>query len=632
MTTVTFSLNPIPKWYFADQSGKPLGGGFMQARSSLSPNLKKDVFTDASGTQAWPVQNVLVGQILYTDVILFDANGEQGPFFWRFDTANPTDLYDLFLFDANGNPQWTILNYGGNGGSGGGGGTITVVQSEENYIHNNIFWRNQGSLPVITSGTVIAPSNHEGLTAYATSFPLLIPNVGPDIMFVKNNAVATDQVDFLTTDFGPGQVPLTGDVTPPGYLQVTGGASGGEAIKAIQFPVDLNVKNLEQQTMTAIIWAKPVSGNANLTMNFVQYFGAGSVTTPVVTPIPISASPLSPGWNAYVASFQVPSIAGKNVGPGADDATYLQVNFPTNVAFVTSITKPKLYLGSTIIAVFPELTPYDDIEAIINSPRTGDTRTSLNSFAPFGWVQMNDGTIGRDTSASTTRSNADTWPLYNLLWSFPAALAPSFIAGVPTARGLTAIGDFSSNIQIGLTKALGRVFSGAGSLPTSVQSSQTYTVAGSTITVATTANLPTGTPVMVSSTGNNPGPLFPNTTYYVINLSGTTLQLASSLANAVALTNIVFTSTGTGVLTIASASYTVGSTVGEDMHLLTVAEMPSHTHTPSGGGNFMVDQGIGGQRGAGNPGNEVATTSSTGGSNSHNNLQPTTYMNVFIKL
>lgn len=75
----------------------------------------------------------------------------------------------------------------------------------------------------------------------------------------------------------------------------------------------------------------------------------------------------------------------------------------------------------------------------------------------------------------------------------------------------------------------------------------------------------------------------------------------------------------------ASDTYAAGSTGGEATHTLTVNEMPSHSHTYSKWNN--LNQLI--QAGGGYGINEGSyTTSSTGGSQPHNNMPP--YRAVYI--
>lgn len=70
------------------------------------------------------------------------------------------------------------------------------------------------------------------------------------------------------------------------------------------------------------------------------------------------------------------------------------------------------------------------------------------------------------------------------------------------------------------------------------------------ITLSSTSDYPTGTPVVITSTSAVPGGLTADTVYYVIKTSGTTIKLATTAANAAAGTAIDITSTGSGTHTI----------------------------------------------------------------------------------
>lgn len=84
--------------------------------------------------------------------------------------------------------------------------------------------------------------------------------------------------------------------------------------------------------------------------------------------------------------------------------------------------------------------------------------------------------------------------------------------------------------------------------------------------------------------------------------------------------------TGTGL-----TARTVGQSLGEENHVLTVSEMPSHTHAPTGN-NFLMDGAgsVGGvASGGGFAKNNV--TASRGGDGGHNNIQPSYVVKTFIR-
>ena len=78
----------------------------------------------------------------------------------------------------------------------------------------------------------------------------------------------------------------------------------------------------------------------------------------------------------------------------------------------------------------------------------------------------------------------------------------------------------------------------------------------------------------------------------------------------------------------------MGKAGGAEQHTLLTAEVPSHTHTLSGSGNFQRDGGTGRDQAVGdnNAHSEAVTLSSVGGGGAHNNVQPTLVLNSIIKL
>lgn len=532
--TLSYLLGPSPKWVLLDREGGAAGGAKLYTYRQLNKTEEKAVYQDAGGNIPW------------TNPILFDLNGTQGPFYWTVDSADPDETYYLEAYDSQGNLLWTAENYLP-AGSGGGGGNVTTYISILNYITNNQFINHIDETvnPVGVTNLVIAPSNHKGFTpALITPVVGTYGVVGPDIRFTKNNTNATDQITFPL--FALASAPLTGDVTPVDYVryQCTN-SPAGETYKNFQFPITQKVKNLSNQAMTFGVWAAVTATPVTLSAYVRQYFGSGTAASADKRTI-IGTMNLSTTWTWFPITFTVPTVAGESLGtPGQqtnDDALYIQLEMPLGVPCDVLFTKPALFLGD----LDPELEfdSYDQIDSINSTARTGDLKSSYLSSSPLGWVAMNDGSIGNVGSGATNRANQDTFQLYKTIWDGVLdAWAP-----VSTGRGASAIADFIAGKTLTLPRNLGRALAGAG--------------------------------------------------------------------------------TGAGL-----TARVLGQYLGEENHTLTIPEMPSHTHPPLGTAFIQT----GGIQTIASPGggvslSEAVTTGSTGSGTAHNIMQPTSFMNVYIKL
>lgn len=626
MADPTFALGFDPQWYFVDVFGRPLGGGYLASYSSLNNNQIKPIFKDPAGNLPYELVTIPSGSGRNKEAILLAANGTLGPaLYFSFDEDNPSDLYFLTAYDAQGNLQWTMNNYFPSGGSGGS--VITNVFNLVNLITNSVMYRNIGrgdmgvDLIPATTKMVLAPGANTGLANTPSNF-------GPDIQFIKNNSSGTDSVSFPR--FTLGDNTFGQDITPVDYLRYFCTAAGaGETAKYVLFPLTSEAQNLTNQNVQVGIWAKAAAGTPTITLNWLQFYGDGPAASPPATGL-ISNIVLSGAWNFYSFNSTVPNASGKTIGECGNSGLFLQVSLPLNATNDIWMTKPQAFIGA-----IPEndYEPYDVIDGRINTPRTGDTRVTLSNFSqrPFGtgWVPMDDGTIGSVASLATTRASRDTFPLYNLLWnSIDNAWAP-----VTGGRGANAIDDFVNNKPISLTKALGRVF--AGTLNTEVVQAFTVNTGVSTVDLTVpglTTNFYTGVPVKLAVSGGSlplTSPvLIPGATYYVRQISSTVLNLFRTPEDAIANTNVILLLTnGSGTFTIQVTPYALGQYLGEEKHTQTIAELAAHSHTVQVGTAAGAGCAVTALPQTGN-----FNSGTTGSSTPFNVIQPTTYMNVFIKL
>lgn len=452
---ITYTIEPNPHWVVIDNFSKLPNGAAIYTFSNKNPSVFKPAYQNQFGLQ-------------YGQPIVGNGNGTFDPIYWEFNDAFPDEGYTIEVYDQKielgGVLLWKFENLFGGGSAGGGGGTITVQNDLENLVVNGQFFRNIGDQPVaplvsVPALVTLAPSNHAGFVGYANS-----PNngpVGPDIIFAKSGIDSTDTLQFVNVTPGTSNLGAT-NPTPSQFVKYAATAAGTDQYRFIQFPIVKGLQNLSGQTVSVSIWARYASGNSSaVTLNLRQFFGNGGA--PASADVPTSLGTLTLTGNSWtqtiVAGVVIPSVGGKNFGTAGNDALYLQLILAPSDVIDIEFILPSMYLVNSLTSSTVNFHTLDQVDAIIDSPRTGDIRMSLNAFSPYGWVPMNDGTIGSAGSAATTRANVDTYPLYDLIWNtFQANQSLAPMSG--GAYGVNSFTDFDANRRLTLTSQAGRLIAG----------------------------------------------------------------------------------------------------------------------------------------------------------------------------
>lgn len=624
--------------YIVDKTlGTPLAGGIVTFYIDNGGSALKNIY-EQTGPAGGPYTfAILPNPLTLSSVGTFvDPSGNDiEVFYYPYDESSsaenpPVQKYHVKVVSSTNADQFDRYNFPWLG-TGEEPANINAY-TNQNLIVNNEFWRNIGSSFTAfnavdtvtgTSHTTLAPSQHDGFYF-------------PDIQVIKNNP-AVDSITF--GQFTPGSIPTgwENDIVPEFYLDYT--ANGSDTFRCIQIPISLHLLTLGgTANCTLTFQARGISGSPTIAASIYTNAGTGSAFSSTTNIIPATA--LTSDWVKYTNSIAFtfpPSIALADLGAGGDDAFYLQLILPTSSAFELQIAKPSVFLSPPPAPV-NDFSSYDVIDSVINSPRTGDVRTSLNSFAPFGWIAANDSTIGYTGSGAATI--AGTWPLYNLLWnSVNNTFAP--VAG---GRGATAYGDFFTSAKaMTIPLMLGRALLGlppafnvtsytAGSAPSWNSGQNGF------FTLSDTTLLYVGAPVILTGTSLNAAFTSGNLYYAIPAIDGsdtTTLQLATSYANAIAGIGNAIAASGGGTGTSIVLTMCLAGSMGEARHKQLNPELALHTHDAPAGGNFVINAAGGLYNTAGA---SLTTAAQTGnihglsGTSPFNIVQPSIYLNVFLKL
>lgn len=603
-----------------DNVGQLAGGSKLYTYRNLNRTEHKPVYQDAAGT------------LPYTQPVLFDANGTEGPFYWAFDDANADETYYLVALDSDDTLLWTIEGYSPSSGSGGG--NVTTYFNLNNLIANNVFLENVASIsaPTNSTNTYLAPSNQRGFVEISTATG---GAVGPDIRFVKNNTTANDSITF--TAFAAADNPLGSDITPQQYVRYASDGVAGETYKYFQFPIVKDVKNIESQEVTFTCWMRSNIGTPQVTVYSRQYFGSGGGASADERHT-FGAQTLTADWAQYVWNATIPSIVGKTLGACGDDALYIQLQMPLGTTCSIDFIKPSLYIGD--VSPQTAFETYDEIEQIISLPRPGEVRITNSSLIVPGYLPCNNGTIGSSSSMSTLRANSDVFPLYSVVWN---AMSGNEIyaqmldsSSVPVSYGASAEADFAANRQLALTRMVGQTLAGRASYLPSITDTFTVDTGTSTnnLVVTNAANFTVATPVRLTTTGTLPANLVTGQTYYTRIVDGTHIRLFNVISDAITNTDpVTFADNGTGTQTITVYMEADGIVIGNDSETLVAANLPTSFGTVNGTVTANTPRTC---RNDTTPACSLVSSgpgsvTNAGGGQSFSLFQPTTFVNYWLK-
>lgn len=650
---------PMLQDYFSDKNGVAMVAGTITCYHDNSRTTLKNWYYQTGTPGAYiylPLPNPLTLSAAGT---ITDINGvDTIPFFYPYletDNITPDPYYITIVNHAQTN-QITRANFPFLPPQNNSPLTEPVFT---NLIVNNGFWRNvqPNTLNVtpyatvdlsLVTAAIVAPSQHDGFSMH-------------DVVFLKTNTTGTDILTFTPFPVSDNQ-PINNDIVPEYYInhQCTS-PNTGNTQKCYQFPIALHINNLANVNYTVTIQAQNAGSTGaagTIELRLLQFTGTGT-SSPVPQLIANTPIVLTTSWKTWSLTAVFPTAAGLPLGQGADDAYYLQVQMPLNLACNINFTKPSIYLTTDQVPG-NDFQTYSQVDTVINGPRTGDIRVSVNQFYPFGWAPMNDSVIGlklNGLSANAySRANTDTWPLYKLIYEyaqpFDTGANSNLIAQLYTNTGASLVAtnytgnaytDFIANKALALTRMMGQALLGTVPVAAVVGGTFVQTMSGSNsggkilITMTNSAYFFNGQPVTFSVVGGTlPDALVANRVYFVANLNlggANTFNVALTFTDAMAGTVINWGSTpGSGAQFVTSNR--TGTETGEPAHVQLEGELATHSHPGSTivASNFITGAAAGATTYLTPTGSTAVSVAPDGSSRPINITQLSTFYNMFIKL
>jgi hypothetical protein len=649
---------PMLQDYFVDKStGAPLAAGVVTCYSNTNQSVLKNWYYQtgsAPGSYDYlPLSNPLT---LSASGTITDPDGNDViPFFYpvkESDNSTP-EVYYITVVNSQGTSQFVRYNFPFIPETD----TSTDIPTLENLIVNKEFWRNSGTVTLTNPSATLsyfpagfnyaatlAPSQHDGFLM-------------PDMQFIKNVQGGQDVATF--SKFALGYEPFSNtndpnDISPEYYLNhQTNSIQAGETLKVYQWPISFHIQNLQGSSGTATIWLQNNGGaETTLQLYIFQHLGSGVVSpSSVAIGNPITLSAGTTTWTKYVVSFTFPE-APASVSTVNDDAFYFQLGLPLSTECNFNFCKPSIYLGNLKNNTpTNDLWTYDQIDAVISSAHTGDIKQTFRTMYDINYVAANDGTIGSASSNASTRANADTWPLYSVIWNQVTNVNPLFAPiiasdGTIASVGTSAYEDFVANKQVTLGRILGQVLAGTIPFYPAAVAITNNTATPSVFTLGSGTVISKGlghcVPIVFTTGGGGtlPTGILSNTIYYCgyatgLGLASNEFVVAETLDDAIAGVYITVSSSGTSCF-VQVNPYGQGGITGEQRHKLTIAEMPAHNHPGSLPAGTVKDGSTGGTpyytADAGGAAMPDLLITTQGGDAYHNNFQPTTFLNTYIKL
>jgi hypothetical protein len=207
-----------------------------------------------------------------------------------------------------------------------------------------------------------------------------------------------------------------------------------------------DVRTLAGQTVTVLFWAK-ASAARPIAVQIEQNFGTGGSPSAAVSIAPVTVN-LSTDWQAYAATFNVPSVSGKVLGTAGND--YLALNFWTSAgADYNTLSNSLGFQSGDVDITGIHIRRGAVTAAAVDSYRVPDRATELARCQRY--FQVVDG--GGVSYLSSASASQRFWIGYGEKRAVPSVALLSYLSGVAAINAPVYIGTNGAWISLGSASA-----------------------------------------------------------------------------------------------------------------------------------------------------------------------------------
>ncbi len=215
-------------------------------------------------------------------------------------------------------------------------------------------------------------------------------------------------------------------------------AGSTQTVKQVRYKL-FGVRSFAGQTMQVTFYAK-MGSSADISIGATQYFGTGGSPSSDVI-VTAKTRTLLTAFSRHTVTLSIPSISGKTIGSGEDDALYINFNLPLNTTHDFYLADISIYAGTAELQ-FRKPIITKAFAALLRPALSVSWLVRWDTFAAFGSAdsmipQFTNKTTDTSAGNLTITNNSTNGLKMAIISSGNYAIKFSGVADAPSSFGIS---------------------------------------------------------------------------------------------------------------------------------------------------------------------------------------------------